>query len=322
MSRKKIVNPALLASVGKAAGRIAEEITVSFDDAVESFIDNSVIKGLSPDTTASYAKELKQLRRVFGEQGVGLDDIKALTEDDFTAFVSAQIDRNLGRRTINTRLRTAKIFGNYCVRKGYIAVNVAAGVDVLKVRHEVGATFTKTQLKRLLDAPNISTFEGLRDLAIMIMLADTGVRISELAAIKVSDVVFSERSVNIQRTKNRYARRIPLTKRLQAVLKAYVTTRGVNDETEALFITAADAPLNTRSMQYQIRKHGKDAGLLAEVQCSPHVFRRTFAKNKIRAGVDVFTLQAYMGHSDINELRKYVAIYSTDLDANIERGVE
>lgn len=322
MSRKKTVNPALLASVGKAAGRTAAEITVTFDEAVEAFIENSVIKGLSPDTTASYAKELKQLRRVFGEQGVSLDDIRSLTEDDFTAFVLAQLERNLGRRTINTRLRTAKIFGNYCVRKGYIDINVAAGVDVLKVRHEVGATFTKSQLKRLLDVPNISTFEGLRDLAVMIMLADTGVRISELAAIKVGDVVFSERSVNIQRTKNRYARRIPLTKRLQAVLKAYVTTRGVNDETDVLFITAMDAPLNTRSIQYQIHKHGKDAGLLAEVQCSPHVFRRTFAKNKIRAGVDVFTLQAYMGHSDINELRKYVAIYSTDLDANIERGVE
>lgn len=322
MSRKKTVNPALLASVGKAAGRITEESTVTFDEAVEAFIENSVIKGLSPDTTASYAKELKQLRRVFGEQGVSLDDIRSLTEDDFTAFVLAQLERNLGRRTINTRLRTAKIFGNYCVRKGYIDINVAAGVDVLKVRHEVGATFTKSQLKRLLDVPNISTFEGLRDLAVMIMLADTGVRISELAAIKVGDVVFSERSVNIQRTKNRYARRIPLTKRLQAVLKAYVTTRGVNGETDVLFITAMDAPLNTRSIQYQIHKHGKDAGLLAEVQCSPHVFRRTFAKNKIRAGVDVFTLQAYMGHSDINELRKYVAIYSADLDANIERGVE
>lgn len=322
MSRKKTVNPALLASVGKAAGRITEESTVTFDEAVEAFIENSVIKGLSPDTTASYAKELKQLRRVFGEQGVSLDDIRSLTEDDFTAFVLAQLERNLGRRTINTRLRTAKIFGNYCVRKGYIDINVAAGVDVLKVRHEVGATFTKSQLKRLLDVPNISTFEGLRDLAVMIMLADTGVRISELAAIKVGDVVFSERSVNIQRTKNRYARRIPLTKRLQAVLKAYVTTRGINDDTDVLFITAMDAPLNTRSIQYQIHKHGKDAGLLAEVQCSPHVFRRTFAKNKIRAGVDVFTLQAYMGHSDINELRKYVAIYSADLDANIERGVE
>ena len=322
MVRKKIVNPSLLTTINKAAGRIAEEVTVSFDEAVDSFIENSVIKGLSPETTASYAKELKQIRRVFGEQGVGLDDIRTLTEDDFTAFVRAQLDRNLGRRTINTRLRTAKIFGNFCVRKGYTDVNVAANVEVLKVRHEVGATFTKSQLKRLLDVPNISTFEGLRDLAIMIMLVDTGVRVSELAAVKVGDVVFSERSVNIQRTKNRYARRIPLTKRLQAVLKAYVSTRGVNEETEALFITALDAPLNTRSIQYQIRKHGKDAGILSEVQCSPHVFRRTFAKNKIRAGVDVFTLQAYMGHSDINELRKYVAVYSADLDANIEKGVD
>ncbi|MFD1926960.1 tyrosine-type recombinase/integrase [Sporosarcina siberiensis] len=324
MSKRKTINPALLAEINKAAGRDKEVETpvVSFDEAVESFLNHGVIKGLSPDTVASYQKELKQLRRAFAELNVGLSDIRNLTTDDYTAFVMNQIEAGFARTTINTRLRSGKIFGNYCVRKGFIDVNVASEVATLKVRHKIGATFTQAQLKRLLSEPDISTFSGLRDLTIMMMFTDTGIRVSELAAINMQDVILSDRSLNLQRTKNRYARRIPLTKRLQAMLTAYMKVRGVTDLTDALFITEADTRLAVITIQYRIRLHGRNAGVINEVQCSPHVFRRSFAKFKIQAGVDIFTLQKLMGHSDINELRKYVAIYSTDLDAAIEKGIE
>lgn len=322
MAKRKTVNADLLSQINKAAGRTVEEKIVSFDEAVSEYLEHGEIKGLSEFTIKSYQKELKQIRRVFVDSGVDLSDIRQLSERDFTAFVKAQLDAGFAHTTINVRLRTAKLFGNFCVQKKYVDENFASDVSTLKVRHEIGATFTRSQLKRLLDTPDITTFEGVRDLTIMRMFADTGIRLSELASINLQVVSMADRSINLQRTKNRFARRIPLTKRLYSLLSIYLRLRGVNASTDALFITSGDEPINIRTVQYQIREHGRRSGVLSEVQCSPHVFRRTFAKFKIQAGVDIFTLQALMGHSDIGELRNYVAIYSTDLDDAIEKGAE
>lgn len=322
MARKRTVSPSIIAELSRMKRSNSVGSHTSFVEAFQAFLDVSIAKGLSPDTTQSYRKEITQLQRHLVDIGADLSDIRNLTAEDVESFKTAMIERGFARSTINTRIRTAKIFGNFCVGKKLIPSNPASGVEVLKERHEVGPTFSKAQLRRILDAPNLTTFEGLRDLAVMRTLADTGIRVSELHALDVGDVLFADKSINVQRAKNRYGRRIPLTARLQAILTAYLRVRGVSDSTDALFITATDDRLAVGSIQYQIRRHGRASGVIDAVQCSPHVFRRTFAKFKIQAGVDVFTLQRLMGHSDINELRKYVAIYSTDLDAAIEDGVE
>lgn len=322
MSKKRrTVNASIAEGLKSAIGQPVDKI-ISYDAAVDDFLEFAAIKGLSKHTATSYAKELKQLRLSFAEQGVDLTDIREVKASDYEEFIRRQVGKGYAPSTINIRLRTARIFGNYCMRKGFITSNTATAVDLLKMRHTVGPTFTQSQLKRILDAPDVSTFEGVRDLAIMLTFADTGIRLSELESIRTVDVIFADHAINIQRTKNGYARRIPMTKRLQAVLRAYMKVRGLDELSSALFVTIDDRPLNARSIQCQIRKHGERSGVLKEVQCSPHVFRRTFAKFKIKAGVDIFTLQQLMGHSDITELKKYVAIYSSDLDAAIEKGIE
>lgn len=321
-NRRKRIDSALISELNKAAGRAEEKPIVSFEQAVKAFIDSGIAKGLSEFTIGSYDKELLQLQRHLIDIGADTSDIRNLTTEDIESFKQAQVALGRARSTINTRVRTVKIFGNFCVRNRLISENPAVDVEVLKQRHEVGPTFSQSQLRRILDAPNITTFEGVRDLAIMRTLSDTGIRVSELEALNVSDVKFADKSLNVQRTKNGYARRIPLTRRLEAILSAYLRVRGHSDSTDALFITSVDTRLAVGSIQYQIRKHGRTSGVIDEIQCSPHVFRRTFAKFKIQAGTDVFTLQRLMGHSDINELRNYVAIYSTDLDASIEKGIE
>jgi integrase/recombinase XerD len=98
------------------------------------------------------------------------------------------------------------------LRKEYIAKNPYDSVKQLRKRHEVGATYNKRQLKKLLDAPDITTFIGLRDLAIMLTFAHTGIRLTELTSLRIQDVSFDGKgAINFQHAKNRYARRIPMT---------------------------------------------------------------------------------------------------------------
>lgn len=321
MVHRKDIKPSLIREVMSLTGRNSVDI-MSFDETVKKFHDYCTIQGLSEWTIHSYQKELKQIRMSLVDNNVELYDIKKLTTEHFEKFIVDQITVGRSRNTINGRMRVAKTFFNFCIRKKYLRQSPVDAIVALKVRHVVGATFTKQQAAKLLKAPNTSTFTGLRDYTIMLMLLHTGIRVSELGAIQLQDVILSEKSLNIQRSKNGYGRRMPLTKHLSDVLNAYMKVRGHIELTNSLFITENETPLSIRQIQYQINTYGKKSGVSSQLTVSPHAFRRTFAKNKVQAGVDLFTIQALMGHSSLEILKKYVAIYSPDLDAAIERGTD
>lgn len=294
----------------------------NYADAFLDFLKHCRIKGLSPDTVKYYDKELKQTMRGFAEIEVPLDDICKINTTHIENFIVHQQSLNRAVSTINSRLRAGRTFFNFCLRKGYIKKNPYEGIQQLKIRHEVGATFTKRQLKRLLDAPDITTFIGLRDLAIMLTLAHTGIRLTELTSLRTQDVSFDEKgSINVQHAKNRYARRIPLTSRLKVVLKSYITERGVLD-TDSLFITVENLPMGGRSIQDRLRRYGFQTGVNKEVPVSPHAFRRTFCRLKVEAGTNLFVLQRLTGHQSLEILKRYVQIYGKDLEQAIEEGFE
>ncbi|MFJ5713709.1 tyrosine-type recombinase/integrase [Neobacillus sp. NPDC093127] len=310
-------------SIQHALERNTTQLQVSnFQYAVKEFLRHCRIKGLSSETVKFYDKELKQTGRAFTEINVPLLDIRKMTMDHIEQFIEHQ--QNLGRavNTINARLRAGRTFFNFCLRKEYIDTNPYEGVQQLRKRHEVGATFTKRQLKLLLDAPDVTTFIGLRDLAVMLTFAHTGIRLTELTSLRIQDVSFDGKgAVNIQRAKNRYARRIPLTKRLRAVLKAYIEERGALD-TDILFINVVNQPIGGRSIQNRLRHYGKLTGVGNEVTVSPHAFRRTFCRLKVEAGTNIFVLQRLSGHQSLEILKRYVEIYGKDLEDAIEKGFE
>lgn len=298
------------------------EHTSSFQKATTEFLKHCRIKGLSSETTKFYQKELKQIGRAFAEISVPLSDVRKIKTSHIEDFIEYQQELGRATNTINSRLRAGRTFFNFCLRKEYITANPFDGIQQLKKRHEVGATFSKRQLKRLLNAPDVSSFVGLRDLALMLTFAHTGVRLTELTSLRVQDVSFDEKgAINVQRAKNRYARRIPLTSRLKQVLRAYIAERGVLD-TDALFISIENQPLGARTIQERLKHYGKETGIEKEVPVSPHAFRRTFCRLKVEAGTNIFVLQRLSGHQSLDILKRYVAIYGKDLEQAIEQGFD
>jgi integrase/recombinase XerD len=299
-----------------------EKPSKSFVEASEEFFKHCRIKGLSPDTVKFYQKELKGLFRALFEIDVPLSEMKVIKTQDVENWIEFMLEHNRAVSSINARMRTGKTFFNFCLKKGYVDKNPFAGVLQLKKRHTVGATFTKRQLEKLLDAPDITQFVGLRDLAIMLTFAHVGLRLKELYSLNVQDISFEGKGeVIIQQAKNRYARRIPMTKRLRTVLKAYVEERGVL-ETNALFISVENDPISPRTVQERVKHYGVVSKVDKDVPVSPHAFRRTFCRLKVEAGVNLFVLQRLTGHSDLEMLQRYVQIYGKDLEQAIEKGFE
>lgn len=261
------------------------------------------------------------MRRGLAENEVPLSDIRKIKTADIEDFI--EYLQKLGRavNTINARLRAGRTFFNFCHRKKYITVNPFDGIQQLRKRHEVGATFSKRQLKCLLDAPDVTSFIGLRDLTIMLTLAHTGIRLTELTSICLQDVSFEDKgAINVQYAKNKHGRRIPLTTRLRAVLKAYIQERGVLNH-DSLFIGVDNEPLGNRQIQDRLKHYGKKTGIEKEVTVSPHAFRRTFCRLKVEAGTNIFVLQRLTGHQSLDVLKRYVEIYGRDLEEAIEQGL-
>lgn len=260
--------------------------------------------------------------RAFAELNVPLENVQKITTKDIENLIIHHQNVGSAITTINSRLTAGKTFYNYLINKGYVNSNPYEGVAKLKERHEVGATFSKSQLKKLLDAPDLNTFVGLRDLTLMLVFAHTGIRLTELTSLEVQDVSFEGKgAINVQRTKNRYARRIPLTDRLKTVLKYYITERGVLDH-DSLFISVENRPLNERSIQSRLKHYGDITGVNKSVTVSPHAFRRTFCRLKVEAGTNLFVLQRLTGHQSLEVLKRYVQIYGKDLENVIEDGFE
>lgn len=318
--RKGVTNP--LARALETIPTTTQNNSVTFHDAVNEFFAHCRIKGLSSETVKFYQKELKQTVRAYVDIDIPVTDIRKINTNHIERFIEYQ--QNLGRAvsTINARLRAGRTFFNFCLRKEYIGSNPYEGVQQLRKRHEVGATFTKRQLKRLLDAPDLTTFIGLRDLAVMLTFAHTGIRLTELTSLRIQDVSFDGKgAIVVQRAKNRYARRIPLTARLRTVLRAYMQERGVLDN-DSLFIGVENQPIGARSIQDRLRQYGLQTGVSKEVTVSPHAFRRTFCRLKVEAGTNIFVLQRLTGHQSLEILKRYVEIYGKDLEDAIEQGFD
>ncbi|QHE63118.1 tyrosine-type recombinase/integrase [Rossellomorea vietnamensis] len=320
MKRRKSVSSTLAKQTFQSISEDTQDS--SYEEAAEEFFRHCKIKGLSSETVKFYEKELKQMRRALSEVEAPLENVRQIQTIHIEDFVEYQ--QGLGRaiNTINSRLRAGRTFFNFCLRKKYIDVNPFDGIQQLRKRHEVGPTFSKGQLKRLLNAPDVTTFVGLRDLSLMLTFAHTGVRLTELTSLRVQDVTFDGKgAINVQRAKNRFARRIPLTNHLKKVLRAYMEERGALEH-DILFINVEDNPINQRTIQERLKHYGKVTNVQKEVSVSPHAFRRTFCRIKVEAGTNLFVLQRLTGHQSLEILKRYVEIYGKDLEDAIEQGFD
>jgi site-specific recombinase XerD len=158
-------------------------------------------------------------------------------------------------------------------------------------------------------------FIGSRDAALFMFLLDTGARAAELLTIDLADIDGITGAVLIRQGKGRKPRTVFMGKAARKALRAYLKHR--TDPSLAAWITANGERLTYDGMRAIITRRSKKAGVPVML---PHSWRRAFALNMLRAGVDVYSLQKLMGHSDLQILRRYLAQTDDDLKAAHAKG--
>ncbi|MCQ6282534.1 tyrosine-type recombinase/integrase [Bacillus sp. EB600] len=239
--------------MGRRSNKLTTDVTYKFENkeneidfatSLELFIQNAKLRNLREHTIKYYLNELKVYNRYLVEQGIGAVPSKVTEEIIEKNIIVYMQDQGLKTVTINSRLRAIRAYFNFLHKHGHIEKNPVENVKLLKDRKHIIETFTKEQINKLLKAPDIETFTGLRDYTLMLLLLDTGVRVNELIGIDVQDVKLKEGVVVIRNTKNNFERVVPIQKKMKEVLEKYIAVRGVVDD-PALFLTIEDTGLST-----------------------------------------------------------------------------
>ena len=292
------------------------------------FLDYSEIeKGLSTKTQENYTRFLRKFFRWL--ESVGLAELKP---DDFSpdhvwqykVFLSRHADpktkKTLKKSTQNYYLIALRSLLEFFVEKD-ISSLPPSKVKLAKDKSDKEIKFLKLeQLASLLEAPDRQTLIGLRDRAILETLFSTGLRVAELAALNLEQIRI--RSVNDDLEiavvgKGSKIRTVYFSARAVKALKAYLDER--KDFDEALFInyrrgsaqSSASRRLTVKSIEDIVKKYVKISGL--PVMATPHTLRHSFATDLLNQGVDLRTVQEFLGHSNIATTQIYTHVTNKQL---------
>jgi integrase/recombinase XerD len=226
-------------------------------------------------------------------------------------YIVIKRKENASDSYINGILRSLRVFFNFLYEQQVITKDLGSEIKLLKSKKKVVETFSKQQIKTLFRQPDLSTFTGVRDLTLMMLLLETGIRLSEVKSITINGINWHEGLVLVDGKGNK-ERQVPVQGTTLVQMKKYANIRGILDTTDVFFISIDNYPLSTTQIQKRIKDYGVQAGI-TNVRVSPHTFRHTFSKMYIQNGGDIFTLQKILGHTSLEMVRMYVNMFDTDV---------
>ena len=273
------------------------------DGILDAFCDALWLEdGLARNTIASYRTDLEQLAKFLGR--------KSLTqagEADLFAFLAAAKGR---ASSAARRVSTLKRFYQYCVRERHVGADPTLKVDPPKRAPRFPRSLSEADVEALLGAPDVATSLGLRDRAMLETLYATGLRVSELVALKTFEVNLDANVIRVM-GKGSKERLVPLGEEAAHWISRYLEQRksGAN----ALFITGRGRGMTRQAFWHLIRRYGARA--IPGKKLSPHVLRHAFATHLINHGADLRVVQLLLGHADISTTQIYTHVARERLKA-------
>lgn len=284
---------------------MSNQRAVSIVDAAELYDLDNKARGLAASSVKSYRAKMAVF--VAWCDGRGLKDLAAISAIDLRRFLVALQDLELSNKYQVHLAKTVKTFLNYCVRDELIDKSPFDKVKVPKLENRILPALTTEQLE--------AVFAGCgntRDLAICHILLDTGLRASELLALNVEDID-RERVVTVKQGKGKKDRVTYIGAKTEKILTSYLIDRARPPGTKPLITSLVSGDrLTLFGLAQMMERLRETSGVDI---CTCHAFRRTFALNCLRNGMNIYVLARIMGHVDITILKQYLDLLTDDLKA-------
>jgi integrase/recombinase XerD len=295
----------------------ATMLIVGLDDHLETWVEGFLIEkraaGLSPNTLRFYRRNLSDFH-LFCE-GRQITRIGQITPDEVRRYLLEleSMNHNAGGRHGHYRaLRTFLYFyENEAEPENW--KNPIHKVKAPRLPVEPIQPITLPEFNRLLKAAS-GTRTPERDAAILLALLDTGARAAEFIGMNLEDMEPITGAILIRKGKGSKPRTVFIGKKTRRAVRAYLRTR--TDESAALWVTCTGTRLTQSGLRQVLRRLAERAGI---PEHGAHDFRRAFALNMLRNGIDLITLSRLMGHSSIQVLQRYLAQTTADTEAAAAR---
>ena len=282
---------------------------VNLVSAYESFLLN--MKHASANTVASYMRDIRQFSAYLSE----VEELPAEScdRDCICRYVQHLTNQGKSPATISRTIASLKSFYRFCVDSGLLAENPVHNIPQPKAEKKLPQILTGREVELLLEQPKCVDVKGYRDKAMLELLYATGMRVSEMIALNVSDVSLVGSFVKCEN--NDKFRIIPIYPAAVKALSAYLTDirpKMVSDSSEtALFVNLSGERM-TRQGFWKIIKHYQETAQI-DKDITPHTLRHSFAAHLLENGADLHSLQEMLGHSDISSTQIYTQVIKQNL---------
>ncbi len=268
-------------------------------DAVEAFLSYlQVERRMSAHTLDAYRRDLAALAQWCDAQGAG--EPLALATDQLRAFIAAGHRRGLSPRSLQRRLSAIRSFYAWLLKRGAIGSSPAAGLRAPKAPRKLPQVLDADEAVRLVELPTDAPL-GLRDRALLELFYSSGLRLSELCALRWRDIDLASAMVLVHGKGNR-ERTVPVGSHALAALLAWRKDSGGGND-GPVFPGRGGGAISQRAVQIRIKQLAQRQGLFKHVH--PHMLRHSFASHILESSGDLRGVQELLGHADIATTQIY-----------------
>jgi len=277
---------------------------------LQAFLDNLASeRGLSPNTLDAYKSDLAQFIEFLHERG--LANPADIRPSHAAAFLTSLRTQRMAGATLARKATSLKIWARFLCREGVCAEDFSRLLDTSKlVPQRLPATLSHAELERLLAAPILARPEGLRDRAMLELMYGSGLRVSELVALKTADLDLRAGLVR-PLGKGSKERQVPLGERAAMALEAYSKlSRPIllanKSSSPTLFVTHQGGAMSREHFWRLIKGYAQDAQIAKSV--TPHTLRHSFATHLLAGGADLRAIQEMLGHAGVETTQRYTRV--------------
>lgn len=261
-------------------------------------------KNASASTVSSYQRDLQKLETYLTENGVC--EVENITSTNLNSYVLYLEKQGLSSATVSRNVASMKAFFHYVCYKRRIATDPTESIKAPHIEKKMPDILTMEETIRLLEQPSANTPKSMRDRAMLELLYATGIRVTELITLRLSDINLVLNYIICRDDEKE--RVIPFGDNAKMAVERYLKYgRGFllkGEDSDFLFVNCSGTLMSRQGFWKLLKQYAVKAGI--EVDITPHTLRHSFAAHLVQNGADLKAVQEMMGHSDISTTQMYV----------------
>ena len=256
----------------------------------------------SNNTASSYRYDLIRLYEFLSNHNV--DSWNRVTITDLNSYVLFLEKNNHAAATVSRNVSSIRSFFAWMFRTKHIENDVSFNLKAPKIVRKAPEILTVEEMRKLLDAPDVSTDKGVRDKAMLELLYATGMKVNELVNLRMDDINLTIKAVVLRSDSKE--RIVPFGEPAKTAVSAYISdvrSKIGSEDNDFLFVNMNGNPMSRQGFWKITKGYGESTGLGNRL--TPNTFRHTYAAHMTAGGADLKTLQEFLGHAGILSTQIY-----------------